>query len=124
MEQEIPFGTFQPGKRAYLIDFPLFPGIFQWDEPTKRFPLTAEPKFPEILTKCKVPTISDDLSRTDPRSRTLHSPQVSLTRQKLRWWPLVKGLCTLPKFLSLCKATLIYPFALSFDLGFLFPRVI
>ena len=66
----------------------------------------------------------DPCSRTDPRTRTLHSPQVSLTRQKLRWWPLVKGLCTLPKFLSLCKATLIYPFALSFDLGFLFLRVI
>ena len=36
-----------------FLDFPLFLGIFQWDEPKKRFPFTAEPKFPEILTKWK-----------------------------------------------------------------------
>ena len=40
---------FQPGKRAHLLDFPLFLGIFQWDEPTKRVPFTAEPEIPEIL---------------------------------------------------------------------------
>ena len=37
-------------------DFPLFLGIFQWDEPTKRVPFTAEPEIPEILTKWKAPT--------------------------------------------------------------------
>ena len=37
---------------------PLFLGIFQWDEPTKRVPFTAEPEIPEILTKWKAPTIS------------------------------------------------------------------
>ena len=31
-------------------DFPLFPGIFQWDEQTKRFPFSTEPKFLKILT--------------------------------------------------------------------------
>ena len=25
-----------------FLDFPLFQGIFQWDEPTKRFPFTAQ----------------------------------------------------------------------------------
>ena len=49
---------FQPGKRAHLFDFPLFLGIFQWDEPTKRVPFTAEPEIPEILTKWKAPKSS------------------------------------------------------------------
>ena len=47
--------SFLNGKRP---DFPLFLGIFQWDEPTKRVPFTAEPKIPEILTKWKAPSIS------------------------------------------------------------------
>ena len=46
MGQEIPFETFQPENGPTFIDFPLFQGIFQWEEPTKRFPFTAEPKFP------------------------------------------------------------------------------
>ena len=49
---------FQPGKRAHLLDFPLFLGIFQWDELTKRVPFTAEPEIPEILTKWKAPCVS------------------------------------------------------------------
>ena len=49
---------FQPGKRAHLFDFPLFLGIFQWDEPTKRVPFAAEPEIPEILTKWKAPKSS------------------------------------------------------------------
>ena len=40
-----------------FLDFPLFLGIFQWDEPTKRVPFTAEPEIPEILTKWKAPKI-------------------------------------------------------------------
>ena len=51
-------GKFQPGKRDHLLDFPLFLGIFQWDEPTKRVPFTAEPEIPEILTKWKAPFVS------------------------------------------------------------------
>ena len=47
---------FQPGKRDHLF-FPLFLEIFQWDEPTKRVPFTAEPEIPEILTKWKAPEI-------------------------------------------------------------------
>ena len=68
MEREIPFGTFQPGKRAYL-----FLEIFQWNEPTKRFPFTAEPKFPEILTKWKAPYISlNDISEKAPELPAKH----------------------------------------------------
>ena len=55
MQHEIPFKTFQPGKRAYLFRFSTFSGNFPVDEPTKRFPSTAEPKFPEISTKWKAP---------------------------------------------------------------------
>ena len=36
-----------------FLDFPLFLGIFQWDEPTKRVPLTNEREIREILTKWK-----------------------------------------------------------------------
>ena len=46
---------FQNG--ATFLDFPLFLGIFQWDEPTKRVPFTTEPEIPEILTKWKAPDI-------------------------------------------------------------------
>ena len=38
-------------------NFPLFLGIFQRDEPTKRVPFTAEPEIPEILTKWKAPFV-------------------------------------------------------------------
>ena len=38
-------------------NFPLFLGIFHWDEPTKRVPFTAEPEIPEILTKRKAPFV-------------------------------------------------------------------
>ena len=50
---EIPTGKTGPPFR-----FPLFLGIFQWDEPTKRVPFTAEPEIPEILTKWKAPSVS------------------------------------------------------------------
>ena len=45
----------------------------QWDEPTKRVPFTAEPKIPEILTKCKAPTISSSqtISCGIPQGSTL-----------------------------------------------------
>ena len=49
---------FQPGNGTTFLDFPLFLGIFQWDEPTKRVPFTAEPEIPEILSKWKAPILS------------------------------------------------------------------
>ena len=45
MEHEILFGKFQLGKWPTFLDLPLFPGIFQWDEPTKDFPFSTELKF-------------------------------------------------------------------------------
>ena len=41
-----------------LLDFPLFPGIFQWDEQTECFPFSTEPKFLKILTKWRAPLSS------------------------------------------------------------------
>ena len=58
MEDEIPFGNSNRENGPTFLDFPLFLGIFQWDEPTKRVPFTAEPEIPEILTKSKAPIVS------------------------------------------------------------------
>ena len=55
MEHDIPFGNSNRENGPTFLDFPLFLGIFQWDEPTKRVPFTAEPDIPEILTKWKAP---------------------------------------------------------------------
>ena len=55
MEHDIPFGNSNRGNGTTFLDFPLFLGIFQWDELTKRVPFTAEPEIPEILTKWKAP---------------------------------------------------------------------
>ena len=41
-----------------FLDFPVFLGIFQWDEPTKRVPFTTEPEIPEILTNWKAPQVT------------------------------------------------------------------
>ena len=64
MEHDIPFGNSNRENGTTFLDSPLFLGIFQWDEPTKRVPFTAEPEIPEILTKWKAPEIS--LSRGPP----------------------------------------------------------
>ena len=40
MEHEIPFGNSNRENGPTFLDFPLFLGIFQWDEPTKRVPFT------------------------------------------------------------------------------------
>ena len=58
MEHDIPFGNSNRENGPTFLDFPLFLGIFQWDEPTKRVPFTAEPEIPEILTKWKAPKIA------------------------------------------------------------------
>ena len=57
MEHEIPFGNSNRENGTTFLDFPLFLGIFQWDEPTKRVPFTAEPEIPEILSKWKAPVV-------------------------------------------------------------------
>ena len=63
MEHDIPFGNSNRENGTTFLDFPLFLGIFQWDEPTKRVPFTAEPEIPEILTKWKAPKISNFIAR-------------------------------------------------------------
>ena len=57
MKHEIPFGNSNRENGPTFLDFPLFLGIFQWDEPTKRVPFTAEPEIQEILTKWKAPRV-------------------------------------------------------------------
>ena len=58
MEHDIPFGNSNRENGTTFLDFPLFLGIFQWNEPTKRVPFTGEPEIPEILTKWKAPLVS------------------------------------------------------------------
>ena len=62
MEHEIPFGNSNRENGTTFLDFPLFLGIFQWDEPTKRVPFTAEPEIPEILSKWKAPKVFKTLN--------------------------------------------------------------
>ena len=58
MEHDIPCGNSNRENGTTFLDFPLFRGIFQWDEPTKRVPFTAKPEIPEILTKWKAPMVT------------------------------------------------------------------
>ena len=83
MEHDIPFGNSNRGNGTTFLDFPLFLGIFQWDEPTKRVPFTAEREIPEILTKWKAPLgLHEPISLPPPSPITLimaNGPQPSLT---------------------------------------------
>ena len=63
MEHDIPFGNSNRENGPTFLDFPLFLGIFQWDEPMKRVPFTAEPEIPEILTKWKAPLVYCSFSK-------------------------------------------------------------
>ena len=63
MEHDIPFGNSNRENGTTFLDFPLFLGIFQWDEPTKRVPFTDEPEIPEILTKWKAPGVYDQMEQ-------------------------------------------------------------
>ena len=49
MEHDIPFGNSNRENGPTFLDFPLFLGIFQWDEPIKRVPFTAEPEIQGFL---------------------------------------------------------------------------
>ena len=63
MEHDIPFGNSNRENGTTFLDFPLFLGILQWDEPTKRVPFTDEPEIPEILTKWKAPGVYDQMEQ-------------------------------------------------------------
>ena len=41
MEHEILLESSAQENGPTFLDFPLFLGIFQWDEPTKRFPFST-----------------------------------------------------------------------------------
>ena len=69
---DIPFGNSNRENGLTFLDLPLFLGIFQWDEPTKRVPFTAEPEIPETLTKWKAPTETHKTDRNPPI--TNHKP--------------------------------------------------
>ena len=73
MEHDIPFGNSNRENGPTFLDFPLFLGIFQWDEQTKRVPFTAETEIREILTKWKA-SLSYSLS--------VHCRQVTEERQR------------------------------------------
>ena len=64
MEHEIPFGNSTRENGTTFLDFPLFLGIFQWDEPTKCVPFTAELEIPEILSKWKAPKMAAKIPRS------------------------------------------------------------
>ena len=70
MKHEIPFENSNRENGTTFLDFPLFLGIFQWDEPTKRVPFTTEPEIPEILSKWKAPK-SGKRSKFFGREKTL-----------------------------------------------------
>ena len=74
MEHDIPFGNSNRENGPTFLDFPLFLGIFQWDEPTKRVPFTAEPEIPEILTKWKAPRVSFYIKASFQFGHVVHIP--------------------------------------------------
>ena len=85
MEHDIPFGNSSRENGTTFLDFPLFLGIFLWDEPTKRVPSTAEPEIPEILTKWKAPYVPVSCWRIGARLCPLLP---SLGPQYLKVWEL------------------------------------
>ena len=80
MEHEIPFGNSNRENGTTFLDFPLFLGIFQWDEPTKRVPFTAEPEIPEILSKWKAPVDSHDNCQPIKRRYLEHGLKLNVVR--------------------------------------------
>ena len=74
MEHEIPFGNSTRENGTTFLDFPLFQGIFQWDEPTISVPFTAEPEIPEILSNWEAPHVT-----VRPSVRTTGKPMSTLT---------------------------------------------
>ena len=89
MELEIPFGNSNRENGPTFLDFPLFLEIFQWDEPTKRVPFTAEPEIPKILTKWKAPRISAVVSGIfqwdEPKNRLPFASQPEFPGIRGKW---------------------------------------
>ena len=89
MEHDIPFGNSNRENGTTFLDFPLFLGIFQWDEPTKRVLFTAEPEIPEILTKWKAPLVS----RVAPGVFILENEKVGI--YGVQWYEIICHALTL-----------------------------
>ena len=81
MEHDIPFENSNRENGTTFLDFPLFLGIFQWDEPTKRVPFTAEPEIPEILTKWKAPIIACLIFLHEHETKRLHVDKNKTNKQ-------------------------------------------
>ena len=58
MEHAVPSENFQRENGTTFSEVPLFPEIFQWDEPKNHVPFTTQPEFPESLGKWKAPPLS------------------------------------------------------------------
>ena len=80
-----------PDNGPTFLDFPLFQGIFQWDEPTKRFPFSTEPKFPKIWTKWKAPRFPPQRTAEGPISSS-HNSNNALDRNP----PIMSEVCDTP----------------------------
>ena len=94
MEREIPFENSNRENGPTFLDFPLFPGIFQWDEPRKRVSFTAEPEIPEFLTKWKAPKDSRIFfQRCTRKYQSL--PYQHIRARELFSNPFYKGICIL-----------------------------
>ena len=50
-ENAVPSENFQRENRTTFSEVPLFPEIFQWNEPKNHVPFTTQPEFPESLGK-------------------------------------------------------------------------
>ena len=69
MEHEIPFGNSNRENGPTFIDFPLFLGIFKWDEPGETCYIYRRT---EILTKSNAPNIpAGKAKRTETLIQTL-----------------------------------------------------
>ena len=51
MEHKFQLGSFHRENRTTFV--PLFPEMFQWDEPKSRVPFTSQPKLQEFFGKWK-----------------------------------------------------------------------
>ena len=86
MEHEIPFGNSNRENGTTFLDFPLFLGIFQRNEPTKRVPFTAEPEIPEILSKWKAPNITVFFCVVEWTSSTILQRLADQSNSSLHLW--------------------------------------
>ena len=58
MGHAVPLQNFQRENGTTFSEAPLFPEIFQWNEPKNHVPFTTQPEFPESLGKWKTPSVT------------------------------------------------------------------